>query len=170
MDRILVSIVIYFIQFQFINFLNNGYVNSEQSQNSFKCEDDGMFPHMEDCNGYYKCKDGALTEIKCPKNTAFDPVKQKCIHFYKIAKCKMPDCSNGTLQYVPHPGNAKLYVECLDKSPKSLFACPIGLEYSKKKTPPCDTPCKGPSTFYPSEENPQYPLCRASSGLFKKIG
>ncbi|CAH1407867.1 unnamed protein product [Nezara viridula] len=169
MERIIIVSAVCSIQFLIYNFSNVGYVHSEESE-SFKCEGDGNYPHINDCKGYYTCKDGESTDNVCPENTSYEPSKQKCMNFYKWARCKRPDCSNESLRYVPHPGSNKVYVECFNKVPKSMTICPNDTEYSIRNTPPCDKSCEDYG-FYPNEENPQvFFMCMEVGEHKKSVG
>lgn len=86
-----------------------------------ECEIDGSrLVHPDDCQSYYECQDGKLTEIKCGENEHYDPLKGICIigacdsfevNPIPFAALDLPDCPLDGILY-PNYLNCKKFFIC----------------------------------------------------------
>ncbi|XP_031787487.1 cuticular protein analogous to peritrophins 3-B isoform X1 [Nasonia vitripennis] len=121
------------------------YDEEEAGEFSDQCpEPNGYFPDAEQCDKYYDCRDGKLTEKLCPDGLVFNdfsPQHEKCDLPFGIDCSKRPKLQTPIPTahcprmhgYFAHedPTNCNTFYYCVEGK-FNMIKCPDGLVFSEK--------------------------------------
>jgi len=127
-------------------------------QSNFRCPDeDGLYSDPKQCDKYYECDRGVLSEKLCPDGLVFDPTSTKqepCDHYLNV-KCgnrRELQPPQGTTKvcprlngFYPHPDPTvcNLFYSCLN-GVSTEYSCSAGLVFDR---------FSGVCNWYDSEEH-----------------
>lgn len=78
------------------------------------CENFRYYPHPLDCRKYYQCLNEDLYLMECPKNLAFNPVRESC-DYPSLANCPTMPAKCEEYKKYPHEVECSKYYYCLDE-------------------------------------------------------
>ncbi|XP_013792734.2 protein obstructor-E-like, partial [Limulus polyphemus] len=100
-------------------------------------EANGFFPNQQQCDSYYICRNGTLTEGLCPDGLAFNVRGSYCDSIRNVDCSDRPQlqqpqptewCPRRWGEY-PHESDCTRFLKCVDGKSYE-FPCPEGLAYS----------------------------------------
>lgn len=137
-------------------------------QSAFDCSSDGVFPDPSDCTTYHVCKNGSVSDFKCPAGFVYFSKKKICRRQSSQSFCQtVQNCNKDNNQrLIPYQHDQGYFAFCQYQSASNviMFKCNDELhEIYDSAISACRYNCRSEGQYVDGTDCTGYVLCSKQS-------